>query len=100
MAHGDYHCCAICDRKMGYDPDGATSKEDICVECREEHGIATVQQLIDMIEEGDPKVIDLPLRYCHYANPVDVAFYRATGREPPESSWSKIWLPPFKEDEL
>lgn len=32
MAHGDYNCCAICDRKMEYS-NSASTKEDLCASC-------------------------------------------------------------------
>lgn len=32
MAHGDYACCFICDRKCYYDPH-ADAKDDLCTDC-------------------------------------------------------------------
>ena len=33
MAHADYHCCAVCDKKISFGGFGATTKEQICSEC-------------------------------------------------------------------
>jgi hypothetical protein len=33
MAHGDYHCCAMCDCKMDYSGWDSTTKERFCETC-------------------------------------------------------------------
>lgn len=85
MAHGDYHCCALCDCKMGYAEDDARTKEDICTDClRTLHAggvmVNTGGELEGWIKSNPEKVEMLPgMGYtpCFYDNPVDDAFQAA-----------------------
>ena len=87
MAHGDYHCCALCDCKMDYASGDARTKEDICTDClRTLHAggvmVYTGAELEIWIKENPAKARDvLPgMGYspCFYSNPVDKAFEAAT----------------------
>ena len=81
MAHADYHCCAICDRKISYGGFSATTKEQICSECvanLAEKGVIVhdVPELIEWIIKEDPLKVatilrDAGFRFCYYYNPVD-----------------------------
>lgn len=83
MAHGDYNCCAICDRKLDYNAWNARTKEEICTDCLVKLrdiglSIITVQELIHWIEtEEVEKLRDalkrLQFKPCLYNNPVDEA---------------------------
>lgn len=86
MAHGDYHCCALCDTKMAYAADEARTKEDVCTDClRTLHAggvlIYTGAELEAWIKANPEKAHEtLPgMGYspCWYANPVDAAFKAA-----------------------
>ncbi len=81
MAHGDYHCCAICDRKMDYAGWDARTKEDVCGVC----GPALAKQgvfcwsgsdVLQWLEVEHPLraaaiLASLGFSKCYYANPVD-----------------------------
>lgn len=81
MAHADYHCCAVCDKKISFGGFGATTKEQICSECvanLAEKGVIVhnVEELIEWIKTEEPKKIatilrDVGFRFCHYYNIVD-----------------------------
>ena len=77
MAHGDYKCCAICDCKQEYIGLNDTFKDDICSDCRETSGIATVKQLIEKINSFEDKeqlkewLKSIGLSECYYQNDVD-----------------------------
>lgn len=82
MAHGDYDCCAVCDRKMAYSHD-ADTKEAVCTDCGIElfaatgERITTGEALVEWIERtGAPAVAVLDaigFSACFYSNPVDAA---------------------------
>ena len=83
MAHGDYHCCALCDRKMDYATGDARTKEDICEECLRTLHVNGVMvyvgaELEAWIKANPEKAVELlpGLGYekCWYGNPVDSAF--------------------------
>lgn len=86
MAHGDYHCCAICDRKMQYGGRWAKTKKDICTSClknlrKENINVLDVDELIDWIKNNDnaqPKLKQIGFKTCHYSNPVDDVFESQT----------------------
>lgn len=85
MAHGDYHCCALCDCKMDYATGDARTKEDICTDClRTLHAgglmVYTGGELEAWIKANPDKAGILPgMGYspCFYRNPVDDAFKAA-----------------------
>ena len=87
MAHADYNCCAICDRKLSYNAWDARAKEEICTDCLvrlRDMGlnIITVQELIHWIRnEETEKLKDvlkgLRFKPCLYSNPVDEACVRS-----------------------
>jgi len=89
MAHADYECCAICDRKVYYSND-AGSKEILCSECvtnlaRRDVIVGSVEELkVWMTQEESAKVVPLlqevGFRKCYYANEIDVLF---------ESRWAQ-----------
>ncbi len=86
MAHADYHCCAICDRKMEYTELEARTKEDICLDClralhREGVPVYTGFELELWIKACPGKAVELLPRIgyapCFYSNPLDEAFKAA-----------------------
>lgn len=85
MAHGDYNCCAICDSKMEYSYE-ATTKEDICENCRERTGIAAVRQLKEKLlaldfEKRLKFAEEIGLRKCFYPNEIDELLNPTTSKE-------------------
>jgi len=94
MAHADYHCCALCDKKLEYASNGfynAKTKEDLCTDCQKalhEHGVMVYDgsELADWIGREDAERVaevfsGVRYRMCHYDNPVDKAFCEKTGVE-------------------
>jgi hypothetical protein len=86
MAHGDYHCCALCDCKMQYADYDTRTKEDICTDClRTLHAggvmVYTGGELEAWIKANPDNAREvLPgMGYspCFYGNPVDDAFQAA-----------------------
>jgi len=81
MAHGDYHCCAICDSKMAYVGFDAVAKEHICSYCvanlaRRGVIVGNVKELIEWITKAKKKQLEQILsavgfRKCFYLNDVD-----------------------------
>lgn len=90
MAHGDYHCCALCDSKMDYSNDART-KEDLCSHCTKslvEAGIHVfdgddlLRAINNEIEQGTgreftDKLKTLGYSKCVYTNELDKAFVLA-----------------------
>lgn len=82
MAHGDYHCCAVCDRKMQYGGRWSKTKENMCTSClknlRDENiNVLDVDELIDWIKNNDnaqSTLKQIGFETCHYSNPVDEVF--------------------------
>lgn len=79
MAHGDYDCCAVCDRKLNYNEDAST-KEEICPKCAVNMTLATGQRittpdaLIGWIGTATTEQLDeARIVECFYRNPVDDA---------------------------
>jgi len=80
MAHADYDCCAVCDRKMSYAIEAST-KELICSRCVADlalQGVIVhdVEELMSWIGSDDPgRVVEIldavGYRRCLYPNPVD-----------------------------
>lgn len=82
MAHCDYDCCALCDRKVRYNASDSRTKEDICVECmRALHGQgvmvytgADLEAWINANQALAPDALrSLGYEKCFYGNMVDVA---------------------------
>jgi hypothetical protein len=83
MAHGDYDCCAVCDRKMAYNAWEARTKEEVCPACAvalTKHGVEawTSEQLVGWITSAPPADVLRILaavyyRPCFYGNEVDDA---------------------------
>ena len=83
MAHGDYHCCALCDCKITYGGFDATTKEQICSECVADLAqkgviVHNVQELLEWIEKTDIKILksilkDIGFTFCFYPNVIDRA---------------------------
>ncbi len=90
MAHGDYNCCAVCDRKLDYIGWDAKTKEDICSDCLKsfrdvEIPALDVGELINWVNETEPAQVLAKLAICgfskcFYDNPVDKAVF---GLQPP-----------------
>lgn len=82
MAHGDYDCCAVCDRKMGYSTSPNT-KEDLCAECAValmENGVraTSAQDVLAWVKQESPATVRHVLervgyKECYYGNDFDVA---------------------------
>ena len=99
MAHGDYECCAICDSKQNYIGLNDDFKDDICSYCREESGIATVEQLIKKINKFKKKkdlkkwLKKIGLSECYYQNDVDdLISYKLKGKTPKKFKSPVGWL--------
>lgn len=82
MAHGDYHCCMICDCKMDYASGDARTKEDVCTGClramRDEIGtvLLTPEEFTSHLAGMEPDealklLAKLEFSACFYPNPVD-----------------------------
>jgi len=93
MAHGDYNCCALCDRKLDYRPYDAATKEELCVDCMKAlHGaqvmVYTGAELEAWIKANPVSAHDLlpSLGYskCFYRNPIDLAFAAASPTQEPK----------------
>lgn len=92
MAHGDYHCCALCDSKMDYSNDART-KEDLCSYCNRklvESGVIVFDgnELTQWMskewhegrgKEAKSKLSDLGFSECFYDNEVDRTFKTLDG---------------------
>lgn len=82
MAHADYACCAVCDRKMYYDP-WAEAKTEICSDCVANLAtqgviVHNTSELLAWIKSTDADTVGKVLanagfRFCHYWNPIDEA---------------------------
>lgn len=80
MAHGDYHCCAVCDCKMAYSNDAKT-KESICGPCvadmaRQGVICGTVEELTTWIAQNPPEKVAEVLtkagfQKCFYTGEID-----------------------------
>lgn len=82
MAHADYTCCAICDRKVNYSPD-SEAKEVICTQCLKnlhKAGVMvyTSEELLEWMKNNPDKAVDTLLSVgfstCGYGNPIDDTF--------------------------
>jgi len=83
MAHADYDCCAVCDRKLSYAGMNATTKEMICSTCAvnlAERGVFVhnVHELIAWIKTSDTEHVrkvlsEVGFSFCYYQNDVDDA---------------------------
>lgn len=89
MAHGDYRCCAICDCKRDYVGLNDSFKDDICSDCREKSGLATVKQLMEKLINFESKtelkkwIAEVGFSECYYQNEVDdLVSYKLTGKAP------------------
>ena len=89
MAHGDYKCCAICDRKQEYVGLNDSFKDDICSFCRIKSGIATVDLLKKKIESFTNKedlkkwLREIGFSECYYQNEIDdLVSFKLTGKTP------------------
>ena len=83
MAHGDYNCCAVCDKKMAFSY-YAVTKEEICSGCAV--NLAKLGIFVRNREElltwmrGNPAGIVLAVLHsvgfskCYYQNEVDEVF--------------------------
>lgn len=84
MVHGDYNCCACCDRKLAYvGGEDVTTKEELCDTCQNvlaTHGVNVSDgaELIEWINAHPAEANDiLPkcgYEQCFYPNAVDSAF--------------------------
>jgi len=81
MAHNNYHCCAICDDKLGYSQE-ARPKEDICLFCRKQlednynlklccYWSLTAWMRKEKLEQVIAILDNLGFRKCQYPNTVD-----------------------------
>ena len=86
MAHGDYECCAVCDSKMGYDPD-CDSKNVLCSSCAVDLAqkgvfVHNVAELMEWMEKTPcPYVVtdtlqSVGFRQCLYPNAVDKLYLK------------------------
>lgn len=81
MAHGDYECCACCDRKVNYSP-FCESKAVLCPECAvsislaTRHRISGVPELLRWIKgtpntDAWPVLVAAGYEKCIFSNKVD-----------------------------
>jgi len=88
MAHADYDCCAVCDKKMAYQGfSGVDTKQEVCGNCtvnlaKHDVIINNIKELINWIVTEDNDIVeevlhDIGFSKCHYPNGVDttVAYY-------------------------
>jgi len=81
MAHSDYNCCAVCDRKMSYVGIGAKTKTEICSTCianlaQEGVIVHNVEELVDWAKDNNKETVKNILQivgfhFCYYGNWVD-----------------------------
>jgi hypothetical protein len=80
MAHGDYNCCLICDRKMEYNPYEASTKESPCIDCIEKMRnsgmvVLSVEEMKKAVDEkGDDAIKwlhEIGYEHCYYDNHID-----------------------------
>lgn len=89
MAHSDYNCCAVCDKKMEYAGLNARTKNRICESC-----LIRLTKMGILMDDGDPiltadqlqdwilvasledlkRLIEARFQTCYYENPVDETF--------------------------
>lgn len=75
MAHADYDCCLICDRKMSFSYDART-KEEVCVDCLKamrERGeiLLSPEEVIELLKNKDDESMlkwlnEVGYVACHY----------------------------------
>ena len=80
MAHADYDCCAVCDRKLSYSND-ANTKAEICPFClsnlhQEDVLVYTPYEFIEWIITHEDTIVkdvllSIEFRFCFYPNNVD-----------------------------
>lgn len=85
MAHGDYNCCMICDRKMEYNAYEAETKKRPCIGC-----ISTMRDVGTILltpdefvahmkslspTDGAAFLVRIGFSKCSYQNAVDQAAY-------------------------
>jgi hypothetical protein len=80
MAHGDYDCCAICDKKMSYSGDPST-KDDLCSSCAVDFESKTPADFIENLLKGSIKKSELKEVYspCFYPNMFDLTIAKYLG---------------------
>lgn len=82
MAHGDYGCCAVCDKKLRYGD--YPSKYQICPECvgaLAQHGVVVTSPatLLAWMKVNDPDMVltilhAVNFKPCCYGNDIDDAY--------------------------
>jgi hypothetical protein len=82
MAHGDYECCAVCDRKMAY-ASMAEAKTSICGDCvvalaKRQVFIPNPEALIAWVRDNETEHVRETLKavgfqQCYYGSDVDDA---------------------------
>lgn len=92
MAHGDYICCAVCDRKMNYDGMTDDHKEAICSEClkalhAEKIMVYDTNEFVEWIGRQEKKalakmLLKIGFEECWYANRVEDAIAKVLGEKP------------------
>lgn len=102
MAHSSYDCCAVCDRKMGYNPGEPTTKEEICTQCLK--GVRALclpfldgMEMVAWVNDNDAKIVEDNLRSlgfatCIFDNPVDDAVKAKCGLAT-EAWWRTLFRP-------
>jgi hypothetical protein len=81
MAHANYECCAVCDKKVYYAFGDVYAKDVICTNCVVELAlrgvfIRNVHELHEWMEKESPeKVLEIleqvGFKKCHYWNEID-----------------------------
>lgn len=86
MAHADYHCCAVCDSKMGYAHGYAETKVSLCTDCMKSlHAFGVMvydgEDLMAWMKGDDNTCArklqilrDVGFSKCFYGNDVDTAY--------------------------
>lgn len=87
MAHCDYNCCAICDRKMAYNAFDPDTKAAVCPECAVEFyaltgrkattGAQVAAYIRELGEDAVGALKGIGFSECMYPNDVDDAFRAA-----------------------
>jgi len=102
MAHADYSCCAVCDRKMSYGEEG--TKDHICTDCvvtlaRRGVFLRNGAELLAWMRANAPLVVvahltECGFHRCYYANAVDEEMAKAMAAAAPTTGAAKSPLSP------
>ncbi len=89
MAHADYDCYAVCDRKLSYAGFDSETKKEICPSClkkmrAEGMNILDPEELVEWVKSHDqPEIVDklarVGFKFCYFPNDVDTVIDKKLG---------------------